>query len=273
MKAQKIKIQQYQKLLTITLVLILSLFVLCQTANAQNAPNDKSLKSYKKPPNLKKYFQDKYKDQIDMDMITSNLQETPQGPRGKLHLSGHIKPKNVEATSGDGDKATRARAIAKAFLKDESELFGLPDLNELREYKIITSKGLKGEYTQIYYTRYIDDWPLDNSRAHIVIGPDESITSMYVTLTPAPSELYQAVAKKLITESEATEIVERDMKAHRIQSKGMSISSIHKYALTKPPYVVWIITIGTRVNGWAYTINAITGDIILKNKPPSISED
>src|SRR3990172_8338361 len=100
MKAQKIKIQQYQKLLTITLVLILSLFVLCQTANAQNAPNDKSLKSYKKPPNLKKYFQEKYKDQMDTDMITSDLQETPYGPRGYLHLRGHMRPRNVGPMSG-----------------------------------------------------------------------------------------------------------------------------------------------------------------------------
>ncbi len=56
MKAQKSKIQHYQRLLTITSVLILSLFVLCQTTHAQNAPNDKSLKSYKMPPNLKNIF-------------------------------------------------------------------------------------------------------------------------------------------------------------------------------------------------------------------------
>src|SRR3990172_1902978 len=271
MKAQKIKIQQYQKLLTITSVLILSLFISCQTTYAQDAVKDKSLKSYKKPPNLKKYFQDKYKDQIDMDRLTSDLQETPQGPRGYLHLGGHIRPRNVEATSGD--KAARARAIAKAFLKDESELLGLPDLNELREYKINTTLGHDGEYTDIYYTRYIGDFPFDAATVHIAIGPDETITTLSADLVPAPSELYQAVAKKLITESEATEIVERDMKAHRIQSKGMSISSIHKFALAKPPYVVWIITIGTRAKGLVYTINAITGDIIRKNKRHIIIED
>ena len=55
---------QYQKLLTITAVLILSWALFCLTSYAQTEVQDKSLKSYKLPPRLKNYLQEKYKGQI-----------------------------------------------------------------------------------------------------------------------------------------------------------------------------------------------------------------
>lgn len=190
---------QCVKLILTTASLLLIIFILCSTSYAQANPpqtevHDKSLKSYKLPPNLKKHLQKKHKDQIEE--VTSDLQETPQGPRGSLIITGHIKPKNVESLSKD--KTGRARAIAHAFLKDEAELLGLSDLSEMREYKILSDKVYAGEYIHIYYVRYINGLQFENTSLHIKIGPepDESITYVDASLVPAPSELYHAVEKK-----------------------------------------------------------------------------
>ena len=254
---------QYQKLLTITAVLILSWALFCLTSYAQTEVQDKSLKSYKLPPRLKNYLQEKYKGQIKE--VSSALLETPQGPRGYLDIRGHIKPRNVESASEDKDG--RARAIAKAFLKDEAELLGLSDLNELREYKLVIDKG----YVHIYYVRYIDDLLFDKFSLHIAIGPDETITYFSASLVPAPSELYQAVAKKMITESEVQKIIEGELTAHGFTREDVSLSSIHKTALPTSPYVVWTAVVDLKnlkkkhdTPSWVYEVNAFTGEILHK---------
>ena len=243
---------------------ILLLSAIIFSIHAQAEVHDKSLKSYKLPPNLKKYFQDKYKDQIDKDSPTSKLQETPHGPRGTLHVSGNFRVKNIEALPED--KADRARAIAKVFLRDEAELLGLPDLNELREYKISTSKGHDGEYTSIYYRRYIDGLPLEKSWAHIAIGPDESIVLMNISLVPASPELYTAVTNKTITEEEALRIIKKDARAKNVDEKRFK-AKIKIYAISSSPYVVWkgrVSMVGGRY--WKYVVNAFTGEIISVRK-------
>jgi hypothetical protein len=256
-----------------TTLLLLGLCVLCHTGSAQSDPtqaevHDKSLKSYKLPPNLKKHLQEKYKDQIYE--VSSNIQETPQGPRGTLNISGHIKQKKFETTSGD--KAGRVRAHANAFLKDESELLGLLDLNELREYKIATTMGHDGEYTDIYYARYIDDLHFENAMVHITIGPDESIMFVTAVLVPASSELYNAVTKKMITENEVSKIIERDLKAHGFEPEDVAISNVNKSALSTSPYVVWTAAVDLKnlkkkhdMPAWGYEINAFSGEILHKS--------
>ena len=54
--------------------------------------------------------------------MTSTVQQTPNGPSGKLHIRGNITPKNVKAAEG---VQGRARAIAEAFLEEEAELLGI----------------------------------------------------------------------------------------------------------------------------------------------------
>ncbi len=279
--------QQSKSRMIIASALIL-LFMFCQIAFAQNAPNDKSLKSYKLPPNLKKHLQDKYKDKDGKDQITrisSNLQETPQGPRGRLWLSGHIRPKNFEATSGD--KYAHARAIAMAFLKEEAELLGLPDLNELRESKIKADMGHDGEYTDIYYDRYIGDVPFESGDIHITIGPDESIRHVTASLLPVPSETYQAVTKKTITEDDALKIVKRDIKAHGWEPDNMKVNDIRKFASNNSPYVFWGLDVKAKYTAkqmgpeqrkdmgsgwWGYIIDAFTGDIYRKRDKSRTAE-
>jgi len=265
-----------------TISSLLALCVLCNTSSAQTDPaqakvHDKSLKTYKLPPNLKKHLQEKYKDQIKE--VTSNIQETPQGPRGTLGIMGNIKPKNAEmitklkndeATirprkieSVSGAKADHARAIADAFLIDEADLLGLPDLKELREYKISTDMGHDGEYTEIYYTRYIDDLPLDKTYLHIEIGPDESIMYVNATLIPAPPQLYEAVTRKTVTEEEARSIIEKDLMSKKVEAANLVID-IKKYAISSSPYVVWKVAANAkRGRGkWEYVLDALTGRVI-----------
>ncbi len=242
------------------------LFIFCQVTFAQNSVKDNSLKSYKMPqPHLKKYFEDKYRDKDNKTQITdisSTLQETPQGPRGRLSLSGHLRPKNVEAASGD--KKAHARAIAIAFLKEEEELLGLPDLNELRESRIESVMGHDGEYTHIYYDRYIGDVLLGRSDIHITIGPDESISSVIASLLPVPSETYQAVTKKTITEDDVLKIVKRDLKAHGSDPDTMKVKNIRKFASDISPYVFWGLKVTVRGGYWEYIIDPFTGDIYRK---------
>jgi hypothetical protein len=262
-------IRQNLKLLTTALILVLSLAVFYESGHAQTEVHDKSLKSYKLPPNLKKHLQEKYKNQIKE--ITSNIQETPQGPRGSLDIMGHILPKNIESTSGG--KEDRARAIAKAFLEDEAELLGLPDLKEVREYKLVTDKVFAGEYVHIYFDRYIDDLQLDKASIHIKIGPDEAITYVSATLVAAPSELYQAVTKQTITEEEALKTVEKDLKAHGSDPKEMNVLHSSKFAIPTPPYAIWSLDVNLKRKParWSYTIDAFTGNI--REKMNTLSDD
>ena len=74
------------------------------TSDAQSVLPDNSLESYTMPDNWKKYFEDKYG---HLESISSTVQETPQGPNGSLHISGHLKV-NVEDTA-PGEKVERAR--------------------------------------------------------------------------------------------------------------------------------------------------------------------
>ncbi len=258
-----------KKILTFISFLSLSFVVLCHVVSAQSAPTgtgttDKSLKGYKLPPNLKKYFIGKYKDQIDD--ISSNLQETPQGPRGTMYISGHIKT-NITASTRENDPDS-ARRIAQAFLKDEVELLGLTDLNELREESIKTDIGRGGAITHVYYERYIGNFALDGATLHIVVGPDNTITYTRASLVPAPGELYKAVAKKTISEDDVRQLIEKDLGSKGIALSDVLMTDIKQYAMSSQPYVVWKLNVVTKTGSdrWKYVIDAINTKIVSKQK-------
>ncbi len=153
-----------------------------------------------------------------------------------------------------------------AFLKEEAELLGLPDLNELRERKIRADMGHDGEYTDIYYDRYIGDIPFESGDIHITIAPDESIFSVIASLLPVPPETYQAVTKKTITEDDVLKIVARDLKAHGSDPNTMKVLSIKKFASSNAPYVIWGLDVNAerKLARLEYIIDAFTGDIYRK---------
>ncbi len=238
------------------LVLAAILLVFGHFALAQNESVTSSSNSPQKPaPHLKQYFTDKYQ---KIQEVMSTLYQTPHGLQGWLSIRGNFMPKNMPAVSGD--RNSRARAIAKAFLEGESALLGITNMDEIREFGIHTSQGYGGDYTHIYYRRYIGDLELDKEDIHITIGPDETITGVSVELVAVPPELYQAAAKETLTEKKIREIVQQDLKSTMIKAKDAKISEIRKIAVPTSPYVVWQAFGGI----WLYTIDAFTGEILTK---------
>ncbi len=153
-------------------------------------------------------------------------------------------------------------------------MLGLPDLNELRERKIEVDMGHDGEYTDIYYERYIGDVPFESGDIHITIGPDESIRGVTASLLTVPSETYQAVMKKTITEDDVLKIVKRDLKAHGSDPDSMKVLFIRKIASIDSPLVFWKldVTAKHKTARWVYIIDAFTGDIYRKTNALKIDD-
>ncbi len=259
MKSKSINIHNSMKShtgrLLFMLVLAAMLLVFGNIALAQNESAMSSSNSPQKPvQHLKQYFVDKYQ---KIEEVMSSLYQTPHGLQGSLHIRGHFMPKNAPAAGGDRD--SRSRALAKAFLQEEASLLGITNMDEIREFAINTDKGYGGDITQIYYRRYINDLELDNEVIHITIGPDETINHVSASLVPVPLELYQAAAKETLPEKKIREIVQQDLKSTMIKAKDAKISEIRKIAVPTSPYVIWKV-----YAKWLYTIDAFTGEILTK---------
>lgn len=243
-------------LLLIALVLILVLFISWHTAQAQNEPvktngND-----------VKQYLIEKYN--LSKDGVTSTVQQTPNGPSGKLRIHGKIVSK---AEIVGTDKKERSRAIAKAFLEEESDLFDITNMEEVREIWIDTFKSPYTNLTttNIHYRRYINDLELKDMYIQITIGPDENIRSVNSELVSVPPELYQAVTKKTLSEAEIRKIVEDNIKTNPAaevtfkEIDGSKSMMLKKLVTPSPPYIVWEVD-----SVWKYIIDAFTGEIIKK---------
>ena len=239
-----------------TLVLITVIFIFGQMAQAQNDPGI----------DVKQYLMAKYN--LREDDVISIMQQTPDGLRGYLSIKGEIKSQNILITESAQDSA---RAVAKAFLKEESSLFGITNVDEIQEIVIYSGEGSDGTYTNINYLRYIENWELRGAYINIKIGPDEKIISAEAYLVPAPPELYQAVAGKTLAEAEIRKIIEDDMKTNAespdttptvkamIADFDPKLMSLRKFLIPKPPYVIYEVH-----TVWGYTINALTGEILKK---------
>jgi hypothetical protein len=197
--------------------------------------------------------------------VTSSIQETPNGPQGSLRISGDFTPKNALPPS-EGDRNSRALAIARAFLEEEAALLGIKNMDELRIRWSHTSKVYGGEATNIYYDRYIHDIKLDLSTIHITIGPSETIRYVNASLVPAPPELYQAATREMLKEDKIREIVEPNLKSAKFDVKNIKIAQVDKVAVPKPPYVIWKVLAGSTVGrgAWEFLIDAFTGEVLEK---------
>lgn len=253
-------------------------FSLIRVVYGQDAVVDNSLKSYKLPTNVQQYFQDKYKNQIDD--VKCTFQETPQGPKGHLSLKGHIVLKNQQDISGDGDN--RIRSIAKSFLREEALVLGLADLNEWRDmdihwssdYYVDNNRKKARKVARILFFRYIQNvrfYSGGNGPSIVLnIAEDDAINYLDADLAPVSSEMYNAVANKMISEEDATKIILRDLNAQGISFSKITIT---KLLVDSSPYIVWS-AYGDQKNKygwhWNYDINALTGEIVRKsNSRPS----
>ena len=243
------------------ILLVATLLIFGQLALAQNEP----LKINGKE--VKEYLMEKYK--LRKDDVRSEIQQTPNGPSGKLHINSFERPftpQNVVIT--DTSVQGRVRAIAQAFLKEDVALLGITNMDEIREIRIDTTKGREGDYTTVRYSRYIDNLELDGVYIRIDIGPDERIIGVNAEIMPAPPELYEAVKKKTLTEDEIRKIVEDDIKTNPAAKKTLKMAGgskslkLEKIAIPSTPYVVWKV----KSVVWDYTIDAFTSEILEKHE-------
>lgn len=246
------------------ILLLLTMFIFMPVAVAQNDSETQAEPFKINGKDVKEYLIEKYKLRKDDIGDSTNVKQTPNGPKGYLSIMRNIKLKNVILTGRGQD---RDRAVAKAFLEEEANLLGITNMDEIHERAIDTSRGHDGDYTTIYYNRLINNLVLNGADIRITIRPDETI-AVSAELIPAPPQLYEAVKRKTITKDKVMEIIKQDLlaNANKSDSKGMRISEIRKIAISTPPYVVWVANAGLEndLGGWGYTIDAFTEEILKK---------
>lgn len=215
---------------------------------------DNGKNPYQSRQKFKQHVTDKYK---QIHNAESDVKQTQHGLSGHMTFSGDIVPqKKVEIDlTKEKDRHVRARAIAKAFIDDESDLLGITNPDEIREVKISTDKGFGGDYTYINYRRYLNGIEFPSASIQITIGPEENIKHVSADLAAVPPEVYEATKKKTLSEEEIRSFVEADP-----NNKGKTIKMV-KLAIINPPYVIWLVH-----SYWRYTINAFTGEILTKSR-------
>lgn len=197
--------------------------------------------------------------------MTSSIQETPHGPLGSLHIRGTFLPGNAPPASG-GDRNSRATAIAGAFLEEEAALLGISNMDELRTIGPQSEKVYGREMTRIMYYRYINNVKLEDYIIALTIGPDEAISHVSAALKPTPPELYEATARETLKENKLREIIGRDLRSAGFNARHLKISSVQKFGIHTPPYVIWNAYANAFLEGgpgsWEYRIDAFTGEVI-----------
>ena len=198
----------------------------------------------------KQYFLNKYKNQIDQIRVFPYLE-----------IKGHIKPKVTLSLTGD--KLRRSRTIAEAFLKEESEILGITDLNDLTGGTPFDD----GRGSSIMnYNETLDGMtvePCGDPGVQIIVGPDESIVKFFALLVPISSEMRNA-ASMIISKEKAEKIVKNALISQGTTS-NLLIWSV-KYFQTESPYIIWHVEAGDNGLPWEYTLNAITGEVISFHK-------
>lgn len=248
-----------------TLLMISLAIFFCHTAMAKNdKEQDNSNSPYKADVDLKTLLKGKYPKLKD---IISSVHATKNGFKGSLHLRGSFTPK--KSYSKDGDRNNRARALAWAFMEEETSLLGIDDMGEMKEDKFEADKGYGGDYSEIYYQRYINDTPLAGAIVHITVGPDETIMFIAANLAPAPQEVYDKTTQTMLTQENISKILKQDVKASiEIADAHIKIKKLKKYAISSDPYVIWRAQVNLSPEGWRqsylYTVDAVTGEILTK---------
>lgn len=77
--------------------------------------------------------------------------------------------------------------------------------------------------------------------------------------------MYQAVSTKTLGRGKVYRIIRQELKtASAGEEVGMGVTKAYKVAITKPPYVLWKVSVSTNDNAWDYKIDAFTGEIVDK---------
>lgn len=203
-------------------------------------------------PNVKKqYFLNKYKNQIDQIRVFPYLE-----------IKGHVKPKITLSLTGD--KLRRSRTIAEAFLKEESEILGITDLNDLTGgTPFVDGRGDSVmNFKETLAGLTVE--PCGDPGVQIIVGPDESIVSFLAQLVTISPEMRKATTMT-IKQEQAEKIVKDALVSNATTSK-LSILYSRKYFQATSPYIIWHVTAGQEQKPWHYILNAITGEVIKINQ-------
>ncbi len=214
--------------------------------------------------NVKEYFEGKYGKLRD---ISSTVRLRTYGPDGRLHVGGNITVESFQEMSGEQG---RARGLAKAFIEQEAQLFGITNMSEIREYEVRSDSYATGDYVNIFYHRYIGDLELASSRRAVAaarirveVGPQDTIVNFDADLVPMSPEAYEATTKKTLPESKIRHIVEMDLRTQKFPkdklTEAMGRLELKKYAIPDAPYVVCEVK-----SIWTYIIDAFTGEVLQK---------
>lgn len=91
-----------------------------------------------------------------------------------------------------------------AFLKSETELFGIADMSEIQERAVELEKVDYGVIIHINYHRVINGMRLyGGNDIHIVVGQGYEIEYINADVKPVPSEFYEIIKKQTITTEDA----------------------------------------------------------------------
>src|SRR5258705_5622202 len=188
-----------------------------------------SPRPYKLPPSLLGYFKTRYVN-VD-DSLIASLQETPDGPRGDIFVSGSFRPA-VDAEGKTPEE--RARKIARAFVDQEATLLDIPDPAEIREMPLTWRDD---GTALVHYVRYVGEVQLSEWFLRVEVGADGAITRVHATLSPVSSDLYAALKRKTISKEEVKKILERDLA--KPGSLAPVITEPSLGATWRPPFVIW----------------------------------
>ena len=190
-----------------------------------------------------------------------------------------ITPPSLAA---QGDRASKhLRTIAKAFLAEEADLFGLTPISEMREVSIEVevrkSPPYKpnelGVYTRLSYYHYLNGLKLAGTEIGMNIGPTGKLSNVYAHIVDITPQLLKAVETPDLPTMEIRRVIKKDLIAHGENPNSVTNLTDEKYAIPIPPYVVWKVSLSgddidaTSVLPRDYMIDAFTGQIMSKDSP------
>ena len=245
-----------KKLCNIMLVPLITFTVVTLVAFAQA---ESLLDVSPNPNHIKKRLTEKYKKVRD---VSSTLFDTPNGPKGHLDIGGEMKPETVPVVEGE---YAWERGMARGFIEQEASTFGIADVDEVKERKVVRSVGYYGDITNVYFHRVINGLVLEHSDFNVTVDTIRNISSVVAEVVPAPPELYEATKKPTLAEEKIRSIIENDLKAANSVSI-YKINRLEKLATYTLPYVVWNADVISKdsLGRWKFRIDAFTGEILEK---------
>jgi hypothetical protein len=200
-----------------------------------------------------------------------------------ITLQGEFMPPGFD--EGTPKSEDEFRAIASAFLEEESAFFGLTE----------AGRGYGREYVETNFDKegdFIYKWHIEYTRNRDMLGGKDVstpvIATIFITITPQekiqlvevdlPSELF-FIGKRAEAEGPTKEEIKRlvydDIKIEfekllkRYPGTTMKdfeeyfeLASIYKMFIKEEPYLVWEVN----VRRWFYRVDALTGEVIVKGQ-------